>query len=361
MRSVDASSSRGSIPRARSRISRPDFPGASARSAPSSSSAIWPIVSIPGLRKPFLRARPDPWERPHRERGEEGRLPSRPDDREPARLAAVGRHLRDHLRGREADRAREPSPASHDGLHRLCQRAGVVEVGCHLAQVEVALVDPCLLDRWHDVADDRPHFVRVVAVEAHARRNEDGLRTAAQRLGARHRRADSEAPGCVVRRRHDAAPARIPAHDERPPGELGAFELLHGCEERVQIEVRDDQRHATRVVLAPVAYRSRGDRSERRGDGDEANGDLATHVGGRECSRAARGEPGGEEGGRGCHAGQGPRREAHRRHRGHRRPRRRAREAHRGSREDEAVHDPREVRRPAKARTATRPTRSKSA
>ena len=169
-----------------------------------------------------------------------------PDDREPARLAPVGGDLRHHLRGRDAERAREPRPRLHDGPHGLGERARVVEGRRDLAEVEVALVDPGLLDGRHDLAHDRPDLARVLAVERAARADEDGLRAAPERLGARHRRDDAEAPRDVVRGRDDAAAVRVAADDERHPPQLRVLELLDGGEERVQVEVRDD--HASSVV-----------------------------------------------------------------------------------------------------------------
>ena len=135
--------------------------------------------------------------------------------------------------------------ALHDRPHRLGERAGVVERRSELAEIEVALVDPRLLDRRDHLAHDRPDLARVLAVERAARPHEHGLRAAAERLGARHRRDDPELPGHVVRGRDHAAAVRVAADDERLPAELGALELLDGGEECVEVEVRDD--HATRV------------------------------------------------------------------------------------------------------------------
>ncbi len=94
---------------------------------------------------------------------------------------------------------------------------------------------------------------RVLAVERVARPDEDGMRTAADRLGATHRGVDAELARVVVRGRHDAAPARIAADDERLLAELGVLELLDRGIERVEIEVRDDarNRHANkRTIMA---------------------------------------------------------------------------------------------------------------
>ena len=89
--------------------------------------------------------------------------------------------------------------------------------GRDLAEVEVALVDPRLLDRRDDLADRRPDLARVVLVERVPRADEHGLRTAAERLGARHRRVDPEPARDVVRGRDDAPAVRIAADDRAAP------------------------------------------------------------------------------------------------------------------------------------------------
>src|SRR5947208_15459117 len=72
------------------------------------------------------------------------------------------------------------------------------------------------------------------------RADEHGLRAAASRLGGAHRRVDAERPGAVVRGRNDAASVRVAADDERDFPELGLLELLHGGEERVEVDVSED-------------------------------------------------------------------------------------------------------------------------
>ena len=132
--------------RGRARAVRP-CPGSTCRSSASPSAASSPIVSTPAASEPRRGARPDPRQHPDRERREERRLAPGPDDRQPAGLAAVGGDLRDDLRGRDAERAREPRARPHDRPHRLGERARVVEGGRDLAEIEIALVDPRLLDR----------------------------------------------------------------------------------------------------------------------------------------------------------------------------------------------------------------------
>src|SRR5207248_5569677 len=68
---------------------------------------------------------------------------------------------------------------------------------------------------------------------------------AAESFGAAHRGVDPVGARDVVRRRDDAAAVRVAADDQRLRAEARVLELLDGCEERVEIEVRDD--HAARV------------------------------------------------------------------------------------------------------------------
>ena len=82
------------------------------------------------------------------------------------------------------------------------------------------------------------------------RAHEHDVRTSPERLGAAHRGVDPELPRLVVRRCHDAATARIAADDEGLRAERRVLELLHGGEERVEIEVRDD--HAPSVTGGAV-------------------------------------------------------------------------------------------------------------
>ena len=118
-----------------------------------------------------------------------------------------------------------------------------VNVGDDRAEVEVALVDPDLLDPGHDLADRAPDRLGVLPVERVARPDEDDVGAAPQRLRRAHRRADPEAPRDVVRRRDDPAALRIAADDERLRPQRRVLELLDRGEERVEVEM-GEYRHA---------------------------------------------------------------------------------------------------------------------
>src|SRR6185436_4707289 len=175
-------------------------------------------------------------------RREEGRLPSRAYDGDPAWLSAVARHLGDDLAGAHAERAREARRALDRGLHGLRERAYLSKSLGDLTEIEVALVDAGALDGRHDLPHHSPHGARVLGIEAAARREEDGVRAAAERLGAAHRRVDPVRAGGVVRGRHDAAPTRVSADHEGLVAELRMLQLLDGREERVEIQVSNDRR-----------------------------------------------------------------------------------------------------------------------
>ena len=125
-----------------------------------------------------------------------------------------------------------------------------VNVGDDGAEVEVALVDPDLLDAGHDLADRAPHRLGVLPVERVPGPDEDDVGAAPERLGRAHRRADAEAAGDVVRRRDDAAALRIAADDERPGAERRVLELLDGGEECVEVEM-GEYRHAENATVPP--------------------------------------------------------------------------------------------------------------
>ena len=70
--------------------------------------------------------------------------------------------------------------------------------------------------------------------------DEDRVRATAQGLGAAHRGLDPEASRRVVRRRDDAPAVRVAADDQRHASQVRLLELFHGCEEGVEVEVRED-------------------------------------------------------------------------------------------------------------------------
>ena len=205
MRSVESSSSRGSIPRARSRTSRPSLPGRTPARV-----RVVELCEVADrldgrAREAGRGAGADPREKTDRKRGEEASLAPGTHGREPARLASIGGDLGDDLGAPDPDRAGEPRARADDGAHRLGERARVVEGRRHLAEIEIALVDPRLLDRRDDVAHDRPDLVGVLAVERHAR----GARRPPSDSGAAPRRRTSP--------RRSRSRARCSSPSRRPP------------------------------------------------------------------------------------------------------------------------------------------------
>ena len=114
-----------------------------------------------------------------------------------------------------SEHERDVEPA-HGDLHGLGEPPRPANESSDRAEVEVSLVEPGALDPGHDLPDRRPDRLRVLAVERVPRPQEHDVGAAAERLGRAHRRADAEAPRDVVRRRDDAAAARVAADDERP-------------------------------------------------------------------------------------------------------------------------------------------------
>ena len=167
IRSASSSRSRGSIPRARSRSSRPDLARGARRAARRPrATASPPIVAMPAAASRSSARGPTPGRTRVGERREEPGLPSRGHDRDPARLAAVRGDLAHDLRRRDAERARQRRGAADRDLHRLRQASRARRTtSSTAAEVEVALVEPGALDARHDLADRRPDGLRVLPVE----------------------------------------------------------------------------------------------------------------------------------------------------------------------------------------------------
>ena len=228
--------------RGRGAVRRP-CPGAAAAARRRRAPARAPIVATPAARSRSSARGPTPGSSRTSNGARNAASRPGPHDREAAGLSPVGRHLRDDLAGGDAERAGQRGRAADGRLHRFGELAGGEEVGCDLAEVEVALVDPGLLDGRDDLADRAPDRPRVLAVEGMAGADEDRVRAAAQRLGAAHRRVDAVPARDVVRGRDHAAALRVAADDERLSAQGGILELLDRGEEGVEIEVRDDHRH----------------------------------------------------------------------------------------------------------------------
>ena len=197
--------------------------------------------------KALLRLRPDARQETNGERRQEGGLPARGHDGDPARLSPVARHLGDHLAAGDAERAREAGRAPDRGLHGLRDDARAAKVRRDPTDVEVPLVHAGSLDGRHDFADRRPDGPRVLGVGAVPRRDEDGVRAATERLGAAHRRVDSVGAGDVVGGRDDAPAAGVSPDHERLRGERRILELLDRGKERVQVQMRDDGHGVDRI------------------------------------------------------------------------------------------------------------------
>ena len=207
------------MPRARSRSSRPTLPGSSRRRSVVVERRQLTDRLEPRGAKPLLGPGADAGQLADVERSQECGFPPGRHDEQAAGLPQVARHLGHDLARRDAQRAREARGAAHGRLHGLGHTSSLEEVRGDVRHVEVALVDAGPLDRRHDVSHRVPDGTRVVAVERVPGRDEDGMRAAALRLGATHRRVDAEAPSLVVRGRHDAAALRVAAHDERLPAQ----------------------------------------------------------------------------------------------------------------------------------------------
>src|SRR4029079_3806588 len=88
-------------------------------------------------------------------------------------------------------------------------------------------------------------------VERVPRTEKDDLRAAAEGLGRAHRRADAEPPRDVVRGGDDPATVRVTSDGERPRPQRRILELLHGSEERVEIQMGEYRHGAVKATVRP--------------------------------------------------------------------------------------------------------------
>ena len=229
------------MPRARSRSSRPTFPGRSRRSSASLSAASAPTVSTPAAAAAPRRAARPP-EPAHVERRQERRLAagrttvSPPGLRRSLAILATTFEVATPTR-RSGSSRRAPRPARP--RRGRAPRRSLARPRRGRGSPRRA---PCAR-RSARPRGRRPRPRRVLAVDAVPRTDEDRVRAAAKRLGAAHRRVDPVPARHVVRGRDDAAPVRVASDDERLRPQLGLLELLDGGEERVEIEVGDDHAH----------------------------------------------------------------------------------------------------------------------
>ena len=115
---------------------------------------------------------------------------------------------------------------------------GLAEQAAHAGDVEERLVDRQLLDERGDRIEDRHDFAALVAVAAHARRQEYCMRAGGAGPRHRHRRVDAE-PARLVARRADHSPSTETADDHGPAAQPRVVELFDRGEERVEVDVQD--------------------------------------------------------------------------------------------------------------------------
>ena len=193
---------------------------------------------------------PDTPQPPDRERGEEGRLLAQRHDDQPVGLLQVRRDLGDELGAGDPDRGGQPDLGPDVVLDPAGDGRAVAEQDRGPGHVEERLVDRDRLDQRR-VAPEDGHDVAAGGLVATAiDRQEDGVRTAPVRLAQRHRGVDAEATGFVARGRDDTAAvlATRPPDDDRQATQLGPVALLHGGEERVEIDMQDGSRGHVAII-----------------------------------------------------------------------------------------------------------------
>ena len=115
----------------------------------------------------------------------------------------------------------------------------------HLSEIQKRLIDAERLDRGRESLQNIEDLERGVDVLLGITLDADRVRTEPQRLRHGHASMDSIWTRRVARRRHDAAPLEIPAHQERLPLEARIQLLLDRGEKRVHVDVQDDAHDAS--------------------------------------------------------------------------------------------------------------------
>ena len=199
--------------------------------------------------QPHCGGWPTPGELRQRERGEERCLMARLDNYETTGFAQLGGDLCHKLAARHANA--EVKPALRLDLITQAHRDHVRLPHERLltGHVEIRLIERDRLDHRGVAIKDLEDRLRCVAVGLEIARDEDGFRTQPFGAAERHCGPDSERPGFVGRRRHDAALSRDAgaAHDHWLAAKLRAAKLLHGGIERIEIDVHHDPAHQASV------------------------------------------------------------------------------------------------------------------
>jgi len=178
------------------------------------------------------------------------------DNDETVGLGVLARELGEQLRGRDADRGREPGVGAHAPPDR--DRAvgpGPVEPR-RPAHVEERLVGRDGLDERRERAEDPHHLAALLAVAVEAWREEHTLGASAPRPRHRQCRVHAESARLVARGGDDTARAEA-SDDHRTAADGGIVELLHRRVERVEVDVQDRRRAGHPVDVRTTRRSSR--------------------------------------------------------------------------------------------------------
>ena len=164
------------------------------------------------------------------------------DDHEAVGLFHVGSELRQEFVRRDADGGSQARFLADGALDRLAVGAGAVHQPLHAREVEESLVDGKLLDDRGEPREDGEDLPRHGAVFRVVAGQENGVGAAAARRDHGHRRVYAEFPR-LVRGGGDDAPRPQPADDDGLPAIFLMVALLHGGEERVHVDMKNDAFH----------------------------------------------------------------------------------------------------------------------
>lgn len=144
----------------------------------------------------LFRRGTDPAHRAHGQRFQKARFRTGRHHREPTRLHAIARDLRDRLVRPQADRAGDTELA-HAPLDAPRDVYGVFTRKAPRRDVEERLIDRDLIHIGRLVREDRHDLGTHLAITVEVAVRPDSMRAQAHRLGRRHRRMDAER-SCLV-------------------------------------------------------------------------------------------------------------------------------------------------------------------
>jgi hypothetical protein len=133
-----------------------------------------------------------------------------------------------------ADRQGQPDLIANSLAQRGCDLVRRSEQVDSAGYVEEGFIYRDPLNQWREVMEHRHDFVAKFLVSAKVTANEEEIAAELTGPPTRHARPDSEAPGLIGRRQHDAT-----AHSDRTVSQRRIQQLLDRRIKGVQVRMKD--------------------------------------------------------------------------------------------------------------------------